>query len=189
MHIDDFSLLLRDPFAHSPGWRLWRADTCFDAQRLDMHIPLPPWLAVLNDEGVLVPAPPEDGWMRLLSVAPALAFLAVENGATEDEVVATPALFSLLRSLRAAPVLRSLAVGFFSAAGDEALQPLLRLRTLTRLELSHLPHVTDEFVCKACRTLGALAALRLDNLAISDAALSHLDRPRALSWLEIRVRQ
>jgi hypothetical protein len=81
-----------------------------------------------------------------------------------------------------------LALGFFDSAREETLRPLLRLRALTRLELSHLPHASDELLRAACGALAALTHLRLDYLPISDAGLAHLGRLRSLTWLEIRVR-
>ena len=188
LHLDDFDALLRSPFA--PGWRLWRADVSRNGPppRRCSPAELPPWLAVVDGDGALVPAPPEQGWLRLLASAPALASLAVENGEREEAAATTPALSALLRGLRAAPALRRLALGFFDAADDGALAPLLRLKLLTRLELSHLPQLSDAGLRAICDALTALTHLRLDYLAVADAGFARLDRLRSLTWLEVRVR-
>jgi hypothetical protein len=189
IHVADFSALLDDPFRCSPGWRLWRADAFLEPPPPwhEAHATLPPWLAMLDDDGALIPTPAQDGWFRLLTGASGLAALAVENSSAEDAVAAPGALSTLLRGLCDAPALRSLALGFFSTLHDEDLRPLLSLRTLTRLELSHLPHISDEFMRATCRALPALTALRLDYLSITDAGLAHLGRLRSLCWFEIRV--
>ena len=190
LHVGDLNALLQHPFA--PGWRLWRADACAGAPPPvppgAPHAQLPPWLAVLEDNGALVPAPPAAGWLRLLGDAPALRQLALENGDAEDTELTTPALGASLRLLRNASALRALALGFFDAADDATLAPLLRLRGLQRLELSHLPQLSDAFLRALCDALTALTHLRLDYLSVADQGLTHLDRLRQLTWLELRAR-
>lgn len=185
VHLDDFNALLERPF--HPGWRLWRSDACHDAPPL-RAARLPGWLAFLDDDGTLAPTPPEHGWLHLLAGAPALRSLALENGDVEDPNLTAPALHVVLCSLREAPALRSLALGFFDSVQSHQLQPLLQLRALTRLELSHVPDFSDALLLGACHSLRALTHLRLDYLSVSDAGFAHLSSLRQLEWLELRVR-
>lgn len=124
----------------------------------------------------------------MLAGAPALRSLALENGDREDVSITAPALHVVLCSLREAPALRELALGFFDALHSEQLLPLLQLRRLTRLELSHLPDISDVLLCSICQSLRALIHLRVDYLSVSDAGFAHLRNLKALDWLEIRVR-
>ncbi len=185
VHVDDFSGLLARPF--KPGWRLWRGDANHDAPPPRASV-LPGWLAYLDDDGALAPMPAEHGWLHMLAGAPALRLLALENGDREDPSVTAPALHVVLGSLREAPALRELALGFFDALHSEQLLPLLQLRRLTRLELSHLPDVSDALLCSICQSLRALSHLRLDYLSVSDAGFAHLRNLKSLDWLEVRVR-
>ena len=185
VHLDDFHGLLARPF--KPGWRLWRGDANFDAPPARAAV-LPGWLAYLDDDGTLTPTPPEHGWLHMLAAAPALRSLSLENGHEEDPSVTAPALYVALCSLSEAPALRKLALGFFDRLESEQLQPLMQLRALTRLELSHVPDFSDQLLGSACRSLRALTHLRLDYLSVSDAGFLHLDSLKSLAWLEIRVR-
>jgi hypothetical protein len=58
-------------------------------------------------------------------------------------------------------VLRALALGYFDSARDDELRPLLRLRLLTRLELSHLPHLSDTLLRALCCAAAGLGSLVL----------------------------
>ena len=184
VHLDDFNGLLARPF--TPGWRLWRGDACFDAPPPRAAL-LPGWLAHLDDDGTLVPTPPEHSWLHLLAGAPALRSRALENGDEEDAAATAPALHVVLRSLREAPALRKLALGFFDELRNEQLLPLLQLRRLTRLELSHLPDLSDALLLATCQSLRALTHLRLDYMSVSDAGFANLGSLKSLDWLEIRV--
>ena len=184
IHLDDFNGLLARPFL--PGWRLWRGDACFGAPPPRAAL-LPGWLAHLDDDGTLVPTPAEHSWLHLLSGAPALRSLALENGNEEDPAATAPALHVVLCSLREAPALRKLALGFFDELRSEQLMPLLQLRRLTRLELSHIPDFSDALLLAVCHSLRALTHLRLDYLSVSDSGFAQLSSLKSLEWFELRV--
>ena len=184
VHLDDFNGLLARPF--QPGWRLWRGDACFGAPPPRAAL-LPGWLAHLEDDGTLVPTPAEHSWLHLLSGAPALRSLARENGHEEDPAATAPALHVVLCSLREAPALRKLALGFFDELQSEQLMPLLQLRRLTRLELSHIPDFSDALLLAVCHSLRALTHLRLDYLSVSDSGFVQLSSLKSLEWFELRV--
>jgi hypothetical protein len=65
--------------------------------------------------------------------------------------------------------------------------PLLQLRRLTRLELSHIPDFSDALLLAVCHSLRALTHLRLDYLSVSDSGFAQLSSLKSLEWFELRV--
>ena len=67
------------------------------------------------------------------------------------------------------------------------------LRVLSRLDLSHLPRLTDASVAAALAALPSLRMLRLEFLAVTDACLGAAraggwrDALRGLEWLEVKA--
>lgn len=58
---------------------------------------------------------------------------------------------------------------------------------ITRLDLSHLPRITDAAVYSALRRLPHLARLRLEFLAVTDRCIRNWKNFKTLEWLEVRA--
>jgi hypothetical protein len=58
---------------------------------------------------------------------------------------------------------------------------------ITRLDLSHLPRITDAAVYSALKRLPHLDKLRLEFLAVTDKCIRDWKSFKTLTWLEVRA--
>ena len=185
LHLPALDALLQQPVL--PGWRLWRADVGHGdvAPAAECRSWLPGDCASISQEGTLEVTPVS--WMQCIADAASKSLQALAVECDEETDVCAPAMHHLLSLLPPMPPLTALAIGFMDTLTDELLSPLLFLRQLTTLHLSHIPHLSDTFSRDICASLTALVRLRCDCLSISDAGMEYLPKLTALRWLEIRA--
>ena len=183
LHLPAFDALIQQPVL--PSWRLWRADVGRGEPSADIRTWLPGNWATISQDGTLEVTPVS--WMQCIADAASrdLQALTIESSGEDDQCAS--AMHHLLSMLPPMPPLTALAIGFMDTLTDEQLSPLLFLRQLTTLHLSHVPHLSDVCLRDVCSSLTALVRLRCDCLSVSDAGMEYLPKLTALRWLEIRA--
>ena len=166
-----------------PGWEFWRADV--DRFPLRPGVPrmrLPDHLVQLRD-GLLRFDP--ERWTEVFAWGGALRSLTLESQRDED-ARSGHLVAAILARVQEGCHLCHLALGFFENVRAMHLAPALGMRSLAVLELSHLPHVKDEFVSRMWGFLPSLARLRLNHLPLTDLAFEGLSDHPGLRDLEIK---
>lgn len=125
-------------------------------------------------------------WMRLFPLTHCMESLAVENQKDEDEE-SGPLIKLLIREAVACKTLRRVSIAFFDSINDSTISPLLTCTALTRLDLSHIPFLTDASMTAFTHKLKNLQELRLDFLAVTDSGFRDVGRLKHLHFLEIRA--
>lgn len=180
LRIRDFWELCYNEF---PGWEFWRAD--IDRFPLRPGVPrmrIPDNLVRIQD-GLLAFDP--ERWTAVFAWGGRLRSLILESQRDED-AHSGHLVAAILARVQEGCRLRHLALGFFDNVRALHAAPALGMRSLSMLELSHLPHFGDALVGRIWDSVPNLIRLRLNHLPISDHAFEGLPGHPRLRDLEVK---